>query len=70
MATSNMNQLKIVILLSEKEENFIAEIVLERMPCNGIDTILNDIFVANSNMSCFKTLSYKVHQHRPANTPK
>lgn len=67
MFISNANQLKIIILLSEEEENFIVEYLLERMPSNGIDTILNNIFTANSNMSCFKILSYEIHQHRPAN---
>lgn len=64
MFISNTNQSKIIILLSEKD---IVRYLLERMPCNGIDTILNNIFTVNSNMSCFKILSYKIHQHRPAN---
>lgn len=66
MSISNTNQLKIIIL-SENEKNFIVEILLERIPCNRIHIILNNIFTANSNMSCFKALSYEVHQHRPVN---
>ena len=67
MSISNTNLLKIIILLSEKENNFIVEIVLESIPCNGIDIILNNIFTEKSDMSCFKALSYKVHQYRSEN---
>lgn len=63
MSISNANQLKIIILLSEKEDNFM----VESIPCNGMDIILDNIFTENSDMSCFKALSYKVQQHRPEN---
>ena len=66
MFTSRINQLITTILLPKKEENVIVELLLERIQCNGVDSVLNNIFTVNTKLGCFKALSYKVHTYRPA----